>query len=170
MREGRHHVTRRQFLQWCGAIGGAVPPCPIQFPRADRRTARQGHAARRPRQGAQLDRPGELSGYAAEFRRAHTQAQRPVHLHHPRYPQPGLCEQRLPRGAWGGEPIGDPFPGISLEDIIASRFWNDELFNNLQYYWQTSLMQPVGGMDMIWKGFLMRSSRKDPNLTTGWSA
>lgn len=65
---------------------------------------------------------------------------------------------------------GDPFPGISLEDIIASRFWNDELFNNLQYYWQTSLMQPVGGMDMIWKGFLMRSSRKDPNLTTGWSA
>jgi monoamine oxidase len=52
---------------------------------------------------------------------------------------------------------GEPFPGISFEDIIASGFWDTELFNHLQYDWQTSLMQPVGGMDMIWKAFLKQS-------------
>jgi monoamine oxidase len=51
---------------------------------------------------------------------------------------------------------GEPFAEISLADIVASDFWdgqNQELFAHLQYYWQTSLMQPVGGMDMIWRGF-----------------
>ena len=37
---------------------------------------------------------------------------------------------------------------------MQSDFWNSEMFNDLEYFWQTSLMQPVDGMDMIWKGFL----------------
>ena len=49
---------------------------------------------------------------------------------------------------------GRPWPTLSLSDVMASDFWNSEMFDDLEYFWQTSLMQPVGGMDMIWKGFL----------------
>ena len=36
----------------------------------------------------------------------------------------------------------------------SQRMSSSEMFNDLEYFWQTSLMEPVGGMDMIWKGFL----------------
>ncbi|WP_172292525.1 FAD-dependent oxidoreductase [Pseudoruegeria sp. HB172150] len=49
---------------------------------------------------------------------------------------------------------GRPWPTLSLDEVMASDFWNSEMFNDLEYFWQTSLMQPVDGMDMIWKGFL----------------
>ncbi len=49
---------------------------------------------------------------------------------------------------------GRPWPTLSLEEVMASDFWNSEMFNDLEYFWQTSLMQPVDGMDMIWRGFL----------------
>jgi monoamine oxidase len=49
---------------------------------------------------------------------------------------------------------GDPWPTLSLEEVLNSDFWNSEMFHDLEYFWQTSLMQPVDGMDMIWKGFL----------------
>jgi monoamine oxidase len=49
---------------------------------------------------------------------------------------------------------GKAFPTATLAEIMQSGLWNEELFNSLEYYWQSSLMQPVGGMDMIWKAFL----------------
>lgn len=49
---------------------------------------------------------------------------------------------------------GDPWPTLSLDEVLHSDFWNSEMFNDLEYFWQTSLMQPVDGMDMIWHGFL----------------
>ena len=49
---------------------------------------------------------------------------------------------------------GRPWPTLSMDDVMESDFWNSEMFNDLEYFWQTSLMQPVDGMDMIWKGFL----------------
>ena len=42
-------------------------------------------------------------------------------------------------------------PQVSLYDILFSELWDTELFNDMRYYWQTSLMQPIGGMDNIWK-------------------
>jgi monoamine oxidase len=48
---------------------------------------------------------------------------------------------------------GTAYPGLALEDILASGIWNEELFNSMEYYWQSSLMQPVGGMDMVWRAF-----------------
>jgi len=51
-----------------------------------------------------------------------------------------------------GQP-GQRWPTLTLEEVLNSDFWNNEMFNNLEYSWQASLMQPVGGMDMIVKGF-----------------
>jgi monoamine oxidase len=48
---------------------------------------------------------------------------------------------------------GAPWPILSMDDVLASDFWNSEMFNNLEYFWQTTLMQPVDGMDMIVRGF-----------------
>jgi len=48
-------------------------------------------------------------------------------------------------------------PGIALEDILDTRLWETGLFNELQVYWQSTLMQPRGGMDMIWRGFLRQT-------------
>jgi len=48
---------------------------------------------------------------------------------------------------------GSPWPKLSLDEVLNSDFWQSEMFNNLEYYWQASLMQPVDGMDMIVRGF-----------------
>ena len=32
--------------------------------------------------------------------------------------------------------------------------WNDYIFRDAEYFWQTSLLEPVGGMDNFFKGFL----------------
>ncbi len=48
---------------------------------------------------------------------------------------------------------GRAWPTLSLDEVLASDFWNSEMFNDLEYFWQTTSMQPVNGMDMIWKGF-----------------
>ena len=49
---------------------------------------------------------------------------------------------------------GRAWPTLSLDEVLASDFWTSEMFNDLEYFWQATLMQPVGGMDMVWKGFL----------------
>ena len=51
-------------------------------------------------------------------------------------------------------------PIVSLEDILMSKLWDIELFRDLRVSQQTSLMQPVGGMDMFWKGALKQPARK----------
>uniref|UniRef100_B8HUL1 Amine oxidase n=1 Tax=Cyanothece sp. (strain PCC 7425 / ATCC 29141) TaxID=395961 RepID=B8HUL1_CYAP4 len=56
--------------------------------------------------------------------------------------------------AWAGLHEGYPLPLIELEEILRSGFWDGEVFNPLRYEWQNSMLQPVGGMDMIWKAFL----------------
>ena len=53
---------------------------------------------------------------------------------------------------------------VGLDPIINSQLWNKELFNQLRYTWQASLLQPVGGMDMIWKAFLNQSLPRGGNL------
>ncbi|NQZ06757.1 MAG: FAD-dependent oxidoreductase [Algicola sp.] len=45
-------------------------------------------------------------------------------------------------------------PHVSLEDIWMSQLWDIELFRDMRVSQQASLMQPIGGMDMFWKGAL----------------
>jgi monoamine oxidase len=49
---------------------------------------------------------------------------------------------------------GKPVSPLRLDEILRSRVWDDWLFRDAVIYWQTSLMQPTGGMDMFFKGFL----------------
>ena len=55
---------------------------------------------------------------------------------------------------------GVPFPTLSLSEVLQSDFWTSEMFNNLEYFWQASQLEPVDGMDMIVKGF-QRASLPD---------
>ncbi|MEM9729318.1 MAG: FAD-dependent oxidoreductase [Myxococcota bacterium] len=51
------------------------------------------------------------------------------------------------------EACGTP-DALSLRELVGSEFWNEGFYNVLTYTWQNTLFQPVGGMDMIVKGFL----------------
>jgi monoamine oxidase len=54
---------------------------------------------------------------------------------------------------YGNDP-GRPLGPLKLEEILRSNLWNDWIFREADAYWQTSLLEPVGGMDMFAKAFL----------------
>lgn len=58
-----------------------------------------------------------------------------------------------PGGGLGAAPVpGEP---IDLSDLLKSGFW--EAFYNFSFYdFQTTIMQPAGGMDMVGKAFAQR--------------
>lgn len=58
----------------------------------------------------------------------------------------------IPPGA--GLDFGTLHPSLELKTLLDSDFWKKGLFDEMVEYWQTSLLQPVGGMDMIVKGML----------------
>ncbi len=45
-------------------------------------------------------------------------------------------------------------PKLMLTDILDSQFWLDRMYQPEDYEWQPTLFQPVGGMDMLARGFL----------------
>lgn len=49
---------------------------------------------------------------------------------------------------------GTAWPTLSLDEVLASDFWSSGMFNDLEFFWQATLMQPVDGMDRIVDGFL----------------
>ena len=59
---------------------------------------------------------------------------------------------------------GDPTPNVlfncktprrgDFSELLASEFWDHDFYDPLEYRWQPTLFQPVGGMDMIVQGFL----------------
>jgi monoamine oxidase len=55
---------------------------------------------------------------------------------------PGLADQP-----------GKPLSPIALDEILRSRVWNDYIFRETDFSWQTSLMEPVGGMDNFVRSF-----------------
>jgi len=54
---------------------------------------------------------------------------------------------------------GRPLSPIALDEILRSNVWNNYIFRDAEYFWQTSLMEPVGGMDNFFKSFLRQPSR-----------
>jgi monoamine oxidase len=56
--------------------------------------------------------------------------------------QPGLANQP-----------GKPLSPLALDEILRSNVWNDFIFRDAEYFWQTSLLEPVGGMDNFVKAF-----------------
>jgi monoamine oxidase len=47
-----------------------------------------------------------------------------------------------------------PIGPMKLDEILRSRVWNDGILRDANINWQTSLMEPVGGMDHFFRGFL----------------
>lgn len=65
------------------------------------------------------------------------------------YPRAGYA---APPGGPAGS--GEHWPALSLRELLDSNHWRGGLFDELEYNWQATLLQPVGGMDMIVRGFL----------------
>ncbi|MER7693960.1 FAD-dependent oxidoreductase [Streptomyces sp. NPDC097610] len=43
----------------------------------------------------------------------------------------------------------EPAPPLSLDRLVASEFWKHRFYQPVDYLWQATMFQPVGGMDMI---------------------
>ena len=48
---------------------------------------------------------------------------------------------------------GKPLSPLRLEEILRSGVWDNWIFRDRAYDWQTSLLEPVGGMDQFVKSF-----------------
>ncbi|MEA2905310.1 MAG: monoamine oxidase [Alphaproteobacteria bacterium] len=48
---------------------------------------------------------------------------------------------------------GRPLSPLALDEILRSNVWNDFIFRDAEYFWQTSLLEPAGGMDNFVKSF-----------------
>jgi len=57
-------------------------------------------------------------------------------------PPPGTAAER-----------GKPLTPLALEEILRSEAWDDWLMRDADYFWQTSLLEPAGGMDNFVRGF-----------------
>lgn len=47
----------------------------------------------------------------------------------------------------------EPETKLRLQDLLRSEFWEHRFYQSLEYEWQPTLFQPVGGMDQIVEGF-----------------
>ncbi len=45
-------------------------------------------------------------------------------------------------------------PKETIKDLINADFWNDSFYDPIEFEWQPTLFQPVGGMDKIVDGFV----------------
>jgi monoamine oxidase len=66
----------------------------------------------------------------------------------------------------------EPGTKLGLHDLLSSEFWTRRFYQSLEYEWQPTLFQPVGGMDKIVDGFtekigsLIKYNTKVLNITT----
>jgi len=70
----------------------------------------------------------------------------------------GRAGYEIPPGL-AGEP-GKPLSPLALDEILRSNVWNDYIFRDAEYYWQASLLEPVGGMDHFVKAFAGQPLRR----------
>lgn len=47
------------------------------------------------------------------------------------------------------EPFPTPAPPLSFEELVESGFWKARFYQPVDYLWQATMFQPVGGMDRI---------------------
>lgn len=77
----------------------------------------------------------------------------------------GRAGYEIPPGS-ASQP-GKPLSPLALEEILRSDVWNDWIFRDRDYSWQTSLLEPVGGMDMFVKGFARQPLSRDTGSIEG---
>lgn len=47
----------------------------------------------------------------------------------------------------------NPEKKLKLRDLLDSQFWDDRFYQPVDFFWQPTLFQPIGGMDQVVKGF-----------------
>lgn len=77
---------------------------------------------------------------------------------------PDYAYQGSTRVGCGADRAARPTPNVlfncevpvrtPLDALLASGFWNNGFYNPVEFEWQPTLFEPVGGMDMIVQGFL----------------
>ena len=69
-------------------------------------------------------------------------------------PTPQRAGFAIPPGA-GIAPTasGKPRKRLDMKEILEHEVWKTNLYSDMRYYWQTSLMQPVDGMDQLATAF-----------------
>lgn len=66
------------------------------------------------------------------------------------------------RAGYAAEPTVEklePKEKNKFSALVNSEFWTHKFYQPLDYLWQDTLFQPVGGMDKIWEGFLSAFKR-----------
>jgi monoamine oxidase len=79
------------------------------------------------------------------------------------------------RQGWAGYEIppgnasqeGKPLSPLKLEEILRSDVWDNWIFRDRDYSWQTSLLEPVGGMDMFVKSFARQPLAREAGAIEG---
>ena len=77
----------------------------------------------------------------------------------------GRAGYEVPPGL-ANEP-GRPLGPLALDEILRSRVWNDYIFRDAEFFWQTSLLEPVGGMDNFFKGLLRQPLKRQVGSLEG---
>ncbi len=77
---------------------------------------------------------------------------------------PDYAYQGSTRVGCGPDPAQQPTPNVffnceiptrtPLDALLKSEFWLDSFYDPVEFEWQPTLFEPVGGMDMIVQGFL----------------
>jgi len=101
-----------------------------------------------PVSGADLENLHDMVARFGDLSKVDTPGKAPSWLYQNESGRAGLA---MPPGvATPPKPIGP----MKLEEILRSRVWNEGILRDANINWQTSLMEPVGGMDRFFKGFL----------------
>ncbi len=66
-----------------------------------------------------------------------------------------------------GDDAGRPLSPLKLEELLRSNVWNNWIFRDAAPYWQTSLLQPAGGMDHFVRSFLRQPLRSNVGTVDG---
>ena len=107
------------------------------------------------------DGRGKAAGDAGAVRRSHQRAGQGLFVPEPVRP-------RRAGAAGGRRDAGQAdLTPMKLEEILRSRLWDDWIFRDADIYWQTSLLEPVGGMDQFWKGFMRQPLARQSGTIEG---
>ncbi|MFI9052139.1 flavin monoamine oxidase family protein [Streptomyces sp. NPDC053427] len=60
-----------------------------------------------------------------------------------------------------------PAPPLSFEDLVNSGFWRARFYQPVDYLWQGTMFQPIGGMDHIVKALAREAKRAGATIVLG---
>src|SRR5262249_61386509 len=79
--------------------------------------------------------------------------------------QQGWAGYEIPPGA-ANQP-GKPLSPLKLAEILRSDVWDNWIFRDRDYSWQTSLLEPVGGMDQFVNSFVRQPLAREAGTIEG---